>query len=748
MRFSILFVCAVFIAAMVQFGCSSPKQVQAQQTVRTAPLVQDEFSELDDDDSQADTAAATQMTDDYINDKLETARQYYMSALRAQTERDSVQCEQEFEHAIDVLNSLASYPSIESDSNFVALSKSIVRDYELYIQEISTLPSQSPIAVLREKIAEDVESLPIDHSKPVPVPNQSMSFQIQMPLNDYVQQNIRFLTNDKGRKFMERVLARTGRYFPMVSRIFKEEGVPDELKYLAVIESGLDPNIVSWAKAVGMWQFIQSTGSLYGLKINWWADERRDPEKATRAAAKYLRDRYNELHDWHCAIASYDCGQLRIIKSRLTVGDTNADFWAIRDYLPRETKNYVPLYIAAATIAMNPALYGFTDIHPESEWKYDTVHVHEAVNFKALAKCAGCSPDDIASLNPELMQGCTPPNADDYVLRVPLGSGKDFQQQYAQLTDDDKRILLTHVVHRHETLRSIADAYGVSATELASFNNINVHKHLARGTTLRIPIGNTELAEQADAIQELHANDNDAKTSGRKIVHRVHRGETLTAIAAKYHVRVSDVRRWNRISSRRRSVAAGVALTLYLPGGSNASTASVSTGSKSKKWMNYRVRRGDTMAKIADAYDVSVQQLRAWNHGRKASQGAHLRIYTAYADAQPAVSGKYQIHRVRKGETLAQIADNLGVQESDLKEWNNLKSSTILAGEKLRVYQTSEAAKGDGNISDAAPGSYRVHSGDTLEKIARKFGVSVSHLKKLNRHATDENLRVGQKIVL
>src|SRR5579883_2875073 len=155
MRFSILFLCAVFIAATLQFGCSSPKQVQAQQTVRTTPLVQDEFSELDDDDSQVDTTTAAQMTDDFINDKLETARQYYMNALRAQTEQDSVQCEQEFERAIDVLNSLASYPSIEDDSDFTELSKSVVHDYELYIQKISDLPSQSPIAVLREKLAQD-----------------------------------------------------------------------------------------------------------------------------------------------------------------------------------------------------------------------------------------------------------------------------------------------------------------------------------------------------------------------------------------------------------------------------------------------------------------------------------------------------------------------------------------------------------------------------------------------------------------
>ncbi len=730
-------------------GCSTPKQTAIPQQERTKPLIQDDFSELDDDatvvDSNAvDTTLTEDLTDEYLNNTIESARQHYMNALHAQTVHDSVLCEGEFEHAIEVLNGLASYPDIEDDSNFVTLSKSIVEDYERYIQNINTLSPQSPMYVFRDKLAQEVESIPIDHAKPVPVPNEPMTLQVPMPQNDFVQQNIRFLA-ERLPQFTQRVLERSGKYFPMISRIFKEEGAPDELKYLAVIESALDPNSVSKARAVGMWQFMQATGAIYGLKINWWVDERRDPEKSTRAAAKFLLDRYHELHDWHCAIASYDCGPMRVIKDRGIVGDTNADFWKIRDYLPKETKNYVPLYIAAATIALNPRLYGFGSVVRSDPWQFDTVHMNEAVNLAAIAKCAGCPVEDISSLNPELMRGCTPPNVTDYILRIPAGSAKNFHTMYAQLSDDDKRVLLSHVVHRGESIRSIATAYGISPEDLASFNDFNVHKHLAAGTKLRVPVGSAALAAQAEVIQELHENDNVSRTAGRRIVHRVHSGETLASIANHYHVRLSDVRKWNNISLRRHSVPAGISLTLYIPGGS---MAAASTKSANKKWVNVKVRRGETLAKIADEYNVTVQQVRAWNHGKRAAAGTSLKLFTAISPEEPAVMGKSLTHKVRSGETLAQIAGTYGVQESDLKEWNNIKGSHIIAGEKLRIYQTTETAKGDSRHSSAETSVYRVRSGDTLEKIARKFGETVSHLKSLNRNITDEKLRAGQKLIL
>lgn len=737
---------AVLFAAVLG-GCGTQQQVSVPQPLATQVLLRDEFSELDDDDAKADSVDVTALTDEFISGKLETARQFYMDALHAQTVRDSAQSGQAFEKAIDVLNSLASYPRIEENTDFVDLSKTIVTDFERYIQNINTLPSQSPISVLREKLSQEVESIPIEQTEAQPIPLEEPKLQVPMPLNDHVKKNLQFLTSGKGSKFIEKVLSRASKYFPMISRIMKEEGAPDELKYLAVIESGLDPTIVSWAKAVGMWQFIQATGSMYGLRVNWWMDERRDPEKATRAAARHLRDLYNELHDWHCALASYNCGKNRIKNARIDLGDSLADFWAIRDYLPRETKNYVPLYIAASLITMNPRAYGFDSIGHEGEWKYDTVHVHEAVNLKALAKCAGCTTEEIAALNSELMQGCTPPHADDYVLRVPVGAHAEFQQKYAQLSETDKRVLLTHVVRRGESVRSIASAYGIGSNDLASFNGVSIHKHLARGTVLRIPISGAQLAESTEENEAPAAAQQAAVPSGRKIVHRVRRGETMASIATRYRVSISSIREWNNLSSRKKSLAAGTALTLYLQGGkSSPSTASTST---KKKWLTYKVRRGDTFAKIADSYDVTVQQLRGWNRGRKAIAGARLKIYTGVGETQTAVAGRYQTHKVRKGETLATIAETYGVREGDLREWNNLDGSTILAGSKLRVYTTSAAAKGDYARGDAGSArTYRVRAGDTLEKIANKYGVTVRQLKKLNHNIADKSLKVGQKLTL
>ena len=736
----------ITVAAMGLAGCSSSPKVAA---VPLAPapkvsLVQDEFSELDDADLKSDTVDLAAISDEYITIRLEEAHQHYMEALQAQTVRDSARCGQAFEGAIDVLNSLASYPKIDENPDFVDLSKAIVKDFELYIQNINTLSSASPISVLREKLSQDVESIPIEGAEPTAVPLEEPKLQVPMPVNDQVKKNLQFLTSAKGQKFMQKVLARSTKWFPMISRIMKEEGSPDELKYLAVIESGLDPQIVSWAKAVGMWQFIQATGSMYGLKVNWWVDERRDPEKATRAAARHLKDLNNELHDWHCALASYNCGKGRIKSSREKCGDTLADFWKIRDFLPRETKNYVPLYIAASMIVMNPRMYGFDSVGHDAEWHFDTVHVNEAVNLSALAKASGTTPEEIASLNPELMRGCTPPHCESYKLRVPSGAAAEFTARYAQLTETEKRVLLTHVVLRHESVRSIAAAYGISASDLAAYNGVSVQKHLLRGTTLKVPISGAQLADATeDNATPPVATQAAAEPSGRKIVHRVRGGESLGTIATHYRVSLADLRDWNNLSSRKKRLPAGTALTLYLPKTNTAST----TASAKKKWLTYRVRRGDTFAKIADSYDVTVQQLRQWNRGHRAISGTRLKIYTGMGETQTAVAGRYQTHKVRRGETLASIAETFGVKETDLRTWNKLDGSTILAGANLRVYTSSAPAKGDFNRGEGSGTRvYRVRKGDTLEKIAEKFGVTVRDIKRSNNNIADKNLKVGQRL--
>lgn len=350
------------------------------------------------------------------------------------------------------------------------------------VQEKSTKTQQEPPTVLQEAPGPtaddqllDLWQRDLDQAMQQPAGRRKIQFSMPVVENERVRYFVNFFCGKK-RDFFERSLARSGRYIPMMAAILREEGLPEDLVYLSLIESGFSPYAYSPAKAVGPWQFIRSTGLRYGLKINGWVDERRDPYKSTRAAAAYLKDLHLQFGEWFLAAAAYNAGEGKVEKA-VNRSRTN-DFWRLsqKTYLNSETRNYVPKFIAAALIAAAPEKCGFEDVLYESPMEYDEVIIKRPLKLKTVAELTNTTEETIKELNPALLRNLTPPSKDGFVLRVPAGSGEIFAQAYELLPESAKVRMITHKVKKGETLTGIAKSHRLSVSRLMELNNLKSHR--------------------------------------------------------------------------------------------------------------------------------------------------------------------------------------------------------------------------------------------------------------------------------
>ena len=538
-------------------------------------------------------------------------------------------------------------------------------------------------------------------------------FDIPIELNDRVVAWMEYFQGP-GKKHFRRYLERSGRYIPLMQEILKKNKMPADLVYIALIESGFNTQARSWANAVGPWQFISATGKRYGMRIDSYVDERRDPYRSTQAAVDYFRDLYGEFKDWYLAMAGYNAGEGRVRRAIASTGSRN--FWEIaadRKALRPETRDYVPKYIAAAIMAKMPERFGFEriDYKPSFDSDYETASVDTQTDLGVIARCAGVTEEDIFDLNPHLVRGTTPPGSRDYEIRVPRGKVRTFNKSYAALSPEERIQTTRYVVRKGDTLYRVAKRYGVSTSALAEANGLNSKRsRLRTGSTLTIPSGKS--ARYAGVSSG--SKSKSSKTVTKSAVHKVRKGETLSTIARKYGVSVKQLMAWNRIKDPRR----------------------VHSG----KRLKVRVSSVKSDTKVASS------------QGSSASSNSNS-------------SGPAQMHKVAKGETLSTIASRYGVTVSQLLALNGMTNPRQLKyGKRIAIRQAKDSPKRDPEEPSAevakAPSSsgktssgkgsleHKVGKGDTLGGIAARHGVTTKQLIAMNDIKDPRRIRPGQKLVI
>jgi len=379
---------------------------------------------------------------------------------------------------------------------------------------------------------------------------------LPLMLTDPVVSYINYFSS-RGHGTIERALVRRGRYSEMISRIFREEGVPQDLMFLAQAESGFQPLALSRMGARGMWQFMPWDGVHAGLQHNWWVDERQDPEKATRAAARLLKDLYNQFGDWYLAMAAYNSGPGTVQRAVQRTG--YADFWELyrRNVLPGETRNYVPIILAMTIMAKNPSQYGLDHLTLDSPVAFDTLHIHYPIDLRLVAECTDSSTAMLQELNPSLLRMTTPKDM-DFELHLPRGMATKFETAVASIPEDMRVYWRYHRVENGETLGEIARRYHTTATAIAEANNLEGNE-LASDNKLIIPVSPAKAsAGEAGSRQAIAAGSSKHPTH-----YTVRKGDTVRSVAADFRVPAEKVRQWNRL--RGDALRAGRSLTIFKP---------------------------------------------------------------------------------------------------------------------------------------------------------------------------------------
>lgn len=639
------------------------------------------------------------------------------------------------------------------------------------------------------------------------VPNTTHSlsgvkFDIPVVVNDRVSAWIDYFANGSGRKHYARYLSRSTRFVPTQLRILREVGAPRDLIFLSMIESGFNTHAYSSAAASGLWQFIRSTGRLYGLDSDYWIDERRDPEKATLAAATHLKDLYGEFGDWYLAFAAYNAGAGKV--RRAIAGTGSSNFWDLANssYLRQETKDYVPKILAAAIIAKSPEKYGFDDVIFQDPIATEKVSITTPTDVEVIAECAGVDADLIRLVNPELVRNMTPPDRSNYEVNVPRGTKSSFERKYARLSPSERLKNVQYIAKNGDTLRDVAAENGTSVASLMNANP-SLGGRLRSGQAVIIPRAYDSppsvpfssaaypTATKGSRLLDLIAENSDAKPEkGKKKKEKQEKvvakqealppGEmkvawqepapsasanaeksggvlmgTANANEAAPENKAIDALALNSPKPSAEAAAATPSLDVPANPGLPSAAAPEAPSANQDAQIAEALNKVDA-APAAPASEDAAGAVRVKSSGQVAASDKASR--KGAAEKTVAV-------KVKKGESLTQIANRYGVSLDEIKEWNKIKGKgNVLVGQKLIVKAPVELAKESPKVSKeearlsaklekktlksskkaaAKVIAYTVRKGDTINKIAKKYDVAPSDIVGMNGLSKKNALKPG-----
>ena len=551
-------------------------------------------------------------SNDIFYEQLMESKLTFADAITYDIALDTTEAEVQF---LSLFSSFEFLDSLSLDDEYKRIEYNMILNASIdYYQNksvsINRLESPLSMALFKEKLQAYFYKQELEDVEFVDETVEFIDGHIPITFNSKVATNVKYFSSNGAKKGVQMWLNRINKFKKIMLPILEEEGVPPEIFYISVIESGLNPVALSYAQALGPWQFIASTGKVYGLEKNWFIDERMDFVKSTYAAARYLKDLkaiFDKVNpedlngeNWYLAFAAYNCGAGRVLKEIKRSNSTN--FWDL-NRLPGQTRNYVPKILAIFLINKNPEKYGFT-INSEPDMSWITKNIDKQLSFNQISEIANVSPKTLQIYNPEIKRGIIQPKKDSsyYQLRLPANKNyDDFDSLYALLNEETTRSLLIveHTVKRGENLSLISKRYKVKIQDITSMNRISAKKYLQPGQKLQIPTQGYD-----EYVKSLINTSNTTK-----IYHTVRTGDTLSEIASKYRTSIKKIKKWNGIRENDNVIYVGKKLIIFI-----SANEYEKINTNVKKTINYKVRYGDSLSKISYKFGVRITDIRKWNN--------------------------------------------------------------------------------------------------------------------------------------